>query len=81
MSGAIPARRSLAAASSPLAWTAWKERVFASFLGHPWRSSTPMISAGVTRVLEKYRPVAVVHFAAYAYVGESVTNPLHLLPQ
>jgi len=31
---------------------------------------------GVTRVLEKYRPAAVVHFAAYAYVGESVSNPL-----
>ena len=33
--------------------------------------------AGVTRVLEKYRPAAVLHFAAYAYVGESVANPLH----
>lgn len=31
---------------------------------------------GVTRVLEKYQPVAVVHFAAYAYVGESVAKPL-----
>jgi UDP-arabinose 4-epimerase len=26
-------------------------------------------------VLEKYRPIAVMHFAAYAYVGESVENP------
>ena len=31
---------------------------------------------GISRVLEKYRPAAVVHFAAYAYVGESVANPL-----
>ena len=30
----------------------------------------------VGRVLEKYRPAAIVHFAAYAYVGESVANPL-----
>ena len=29
----------------------------------------------VGRVLEKYRPAAIVHFAAYAYVGESVANP------
>src|SRR6516162_10254827 len=27
------------------------------------------------RVFEKWRPSAVVHFAAYAYVGESVENP------
>jgi|TARA_B100000315_G_scaffold256504_1_gene302571 UDP-arabinose 4-epimerase len=26
-------------------------------------------------VLEKYKPVAVMHFAAFAYVGESVDNP------
>ena len=26
-------------------------------------------------VLEKYRPVAVIHFAAFAYVGESMTDP------
>jgi len=29
----------------------------------------------VVRVLEKYRPAAIVHFAAYAYVGESVADP------
>lgn len=27
-------------------------------------------------VLEKYRPAALMHFAAYAYVGESVRQPL-----
>jgi UDP-glucose 4-epimerase len=26
-------------------------------------------------VLQKYKPLAVMHFAAYAYVGESVENP------
>ena len=26
-------------------------------------------------VIERHRPVAVMHFAAFAYVGESVTNP------
>ena len=31
--------------------------------------------ARVSDVLAKYRPVAVMHFAAFAYVGESVTDP------
>ena len=26
-------------------------------------------------VIRRYQPVAVIHFAAYAYVGESVQNP------
>jgi UDP-glucose-4-epimerase GalE len=30
----------------------------------------------VRAVLEKYHPAAVMHFAAYAYVGESVDQPL-----
>jgi UDP-glucose 4-epimerase len=30
----------------------------------------------VRAVLEKYRPAALMHFAAYAYVGESVERPL-----
>lgn len=30
----------------------------------------------INRVMAQWRPVAVVHFAAYAYVGESVTYPL-----
>jgi UDP-glucose-4-epimerase GalE len=30
----------------------------------------------VREVIEKYRPAAVMHFAAFAYVGESVTAPL-----
>jgi UDP-glucose-4-epimerase GalE len=30
----------------------------------------------VRMVLEKYRPSALMHFAAYAYVGESVEQPL-----
>jgi len=29
----------------------------------------------LTEVLARYRPVAVLHFAAYAYVGESVKDP------
>lgn len=31
--------------------------------------------AGLTTVLQLYRPAAVIHFAASAYVGESVTDP------
>ena len=29
----------------------------------------------VSRAIEEYQPIAVMHFAAYAYVGESVENP------
>jgi len=32
--------------------------------------------ARVRAVLEKYRPAALMHFAAYAYIGESVEQPL-----
>lgn len=32
--------------------------------------------ARLDQVLQKYRPVAVMHFAAYAYVGESVSEPM-----
>jgi UDP-glucose-4-epimerase GalE len=33
-------------------------------------------AARVRAVLEQYRPIAVMHFAAYAYVGESIEKPL-----
>ena len=32
-------------------------------------------AAGVARVLQRYRPLAALHFAAYAYVGESAARP------
>lgn len=32
--------------------------------------------ARVRAVLDRHRPVAVMHFAAFAYVGESVREPL-----
>jgi UDP-arabinose 4-epimerase len=32
--------------------------------------------ARVRAMLEKYRPAALMHFAAYAYLGESVEQPL-----
>lgn len=32
--------------------------------------------ARVLEVLKRHRPAAVMHFAAFAYVGESVENPL-----
>src|SRR5271155_154310 len=31
---------------------------------------------GVKAVLNTYNPIGVMHFAAYAYVGESVESPL-----
>ena len=32
-------------------------------------------SSAIESVIERYKPIAAIHFAAYAYVGESVTNP------
>ncbi len=32
-------------------------------------------AAGVARILQRYRPLAALHFAAYAYVGESAAQP------
>ena len=32
--------------------------------------------AKLAAVLARYRPIAVLHFAAFAYVGESMTNPV-----
>jgi UDP-glucose-4-epimerase GalE len=50
--------------------------------GHKWAVKWgPLIEgdladrALIRRVMEEHRVTAVVHFAAYAYVGESVTNP------
>jgi UDP-glucose-4-epimerase GalE len=50
----------------------------AGFRELPWAPLEVVNTAdckGVTRLIEKYSPTAVVHFAAYAYVGESVANP------
>src|SRR5262249_51650033 len=51
--------------------------------GHRWAVRYGPLEVGaigdgarIRTVMEKYRPSAVMHFAAYAYVGESVSNPL-----
>jgi UDP-arabinose 4-epimerase len=50
--------------------------------GHRWAAKWGAFVEGdlgdrafVDRVLEEHRVTAVIHFAAYAYVGESVTHP------
>jgi UDP-arabinose 4-epimerase len=50
--------------------------------GHEWAVKWGKLVRGdlsdgalIKRVLEEHEVTAVVHFAAYAYVGESVTNP------
>jgi UDP-arabinose 4-epimerase len=50
--------------------------------GHEWAAQWGPLERGDTgdraridEVLARYRPHAVMHFAAYAYVGESVDNP------
>jgi UDP-arabinose 4-epimerase len=50
--------------------------------GHEWAVRWGPLERGdlfdrerLTEVLKRYRPSAVIHFAAYAYVGESVVDP------
>jgi len=50
--------------------------------GHEWAVKWGPLVQGdladgalIRRVIEEHKVTAVVHFAAYAYVGESVTNP------
>lgn len=50
--------------------------------GHPWAVKWGPLEEGdiqdrnrLVEVIEKYKPKAVMHFAAYTYVGESVENP------
>ena len=51
--------------------------------GHEWAAQWGPLEVGdisnkarLQKVISRYRPVAVIHFAAYAYVGESIENPL-----
>jgi len=51
-------------------------------LGHEWAVKWGPLEVGdihdaerLDSVFQKYAPVAVMHFAAYAYVGESMTEP------
>jgi UDP-arabinose 4-epimerase len=50
--------------------------------GHEWATRWGPLERGdctdrerLEEVMNKYKPSAVIHFAAYAYVGESVTDP------
>ena len=50
--------------------------------GHPWAVQWgPLVNGDLhdrvllDKVFKQYQPLAVMHFAAYAYVGESVTDP------
>ncbi len=50
--------------------------------GHPWAVRWGPLEQGdiadrawLDILIERYRPMAVMHFAAYAYVGESVEDP------
>ena len=50
--------------------------------GHPWAVKWGPLEQGdiadrpwLDRLIERYQPLAVMHFAAYAYVGESVQDP------
>lgn len=41
----------------------------------PFENGDIIDAARLDEVMVQHRPVAIVHFAAFAYVGESVTNP------
>lgn len=42
----------------------------------PFEQGDILDQSRLVEVMERYRPVAVMHFAAFAYVGESVSAPL-----
>jgi UDP-arabinose 4-epimerase len=51
--------------------------------GHSWAAKWGPLEVGnildttkLSETIRQYRPIAVMHFAAYAYVGESVSHPL-----
>ncbi len=50
-------------------------KFLAESLGVPFIKASTDDSAAVKQVCEQYSPVAAMHFAAFAYVGESVTDP------
>jgi len=70
-------------ACKALAAAGFEPVVFDNFVyGHDWAVQWgPMVrgdtsdKALVRQALEEHQPVAVMHFAAYAYVGESVQDP------
>ena len=70
-------------ACKALAAAGFEPVVFDNFVyGHDWAVKWGPIVRGDTsdkalirQTLEEHRPVAVMHFAAYAYVGESVGDP------
>ena len=41
----------------------------------PFENADLRSEKDLKRVFEKWKPWAVIHFAAYAYIGESVENP------
>jgi UDP-glucose-4-epimerase GalE len=41
----------------------------------PFEKGDILSEEQLSKVFEEYRPAAVIHFAAFAYVGESVTEP------
>jgi UDP-glucose 4-epimerase len=54
--------------------------------GHTWAAKWGPLERGgilnrtaLDRAIEKYRPSACLHFAAFAYVGESVSDPARLI--
>jgi len=47
----------------------------------PFERGDLLTPARLAAVIKKHRPIAVLHFAALAYVGESVEDPPALLPQ
>jgi UDP-glucose-4-epimerase GalE len=59
--------------TSPRCHSAWQPDPGS---GSTYRCGKSVQTTGTTSVLEKYEPAALMHFAAYAYVGESVQRPL-----
>ncbi|MEE2721303.1 MAG: UDP-glucose 4-epimerase GalE [Pseudomonadota bacterium] len=70
-------------ACKALAAAGYEPVVFDSLIaGHDWAVNWGPLEVGdlldrdrIAAVVQEYRPEGVIHFASFAYVGESVTNP------
>jgi len=69
-----PAARQLAGWLEADGWEVRIERIPPHFLHIDVLAA--MLGERLAAVMRRYRPRAVMHFAAYCYVGESVTDPL-----
>ena len=68
-------KRSTTPATCPLHTTAWSGATVGRCGGDLSKWGIFTIAGASMKFLLKYKPAAALHFAAYAYVGESAAEP------